>query len=164
MKALKFAPVPIMVGVLAFVFILLVQAIHVDAWPGFITWAGYLLAKPNGLPNALRKGIAFTLGILIGMLIVISATYLDSSFGSYALAFSVACAAFVILLLELVPFFDMAPAYFLGAATFFAAGAKITGDDFLKIWVPGLLGIIFGLVTAYLRTKLIDETSQKNPR
>lgn len=157
MKFSKFMPVPVITGLLAFLYILLVQRISVSPWPGFITWAGYLLLKPYKSDNILRKAIGFTLGIFIGVLISIGEIYFYPVFGSYALALSVALATFIIISLEVIPYFDLAPSYFLGAAVFFAAGEQINSNGLFNIWIPGILGIIFGIITVYFRSKFIEE-------
>ena len=81
----------------------------------------------------------------------------------YAFPAAVALAAFLIVYLELVPWFDMAPGYFFGAAAFFAAGAKPDMATFLSVWTPGLLGLILGVLTGYLRGMVFKIEGSKDP-
>ena len=121
-KFLKFLPIPIVVAILAFIWMYVSSQFKLLSWVAFITWAGYFLAGMD-VKGALRLSISFFLGVLFAMLIVLLGTSLVPSLGTYAFPLVVAVAAFIIVLLELVPWFDLAPGYFLGAAAFFAAGA-----------------------------------------
>lgn len=161
-KFLKFLPVPIVVAVLAFIWMYVSAQLKLLAWVAFITWAGYFLAGMD-VRGALRLGISFFLGVLFAMLIVFLGTSLVPSLGIYAFPVVVAIAAFLIVLLEMVPWFDLAPGYFLGAAAFFAAGATNNLTTFLAVIMPALLGIGLGMITGFLRGSIFKLEHVKDP-
>ena len=158
----NFLPVPIIVAVLALLYMILSANQNLLAWVGFITWGAYFLTSIN-TRGAIREGISFTLGIVFGAVIVMLATALAPTLGTFAVPVAVAVAAFVIVYLEMVPWFDMAPGYFLGAAAFFAAGAKPDSATFMAIFIPGIIGLALGMITAFLRRKVFAMQGKKDP-
>lgn len=158
MKASKFLPVPIIVAILAFIWMVIAAKFNLLGWVAFLTWGAYFLSG-IGTKSAIRETISFTLGIILGVIIVIIGTALMSSLGTYAFPIVVAVAAFVIVYLELVPWFDMAPGYFIGAAAFFAAGAKPDVATSMAVFIPGMLGLALGVLTGYLRGKVLKTSS-----
>lgn len=162
MKLSKFLPIPILIGIFAFIWMVAAARLNVLAWVGFITWGAYFLTSVN-TRGALREAISFTVGIIFGALIVVVATNYLSPLGSFAFPVAVGIAGFVIVLLEMVPWFDMAPGYFLGAAAFFAAGAKPDVATFSAVWIPGMLGLGLGIITAYLRGGIFKMEGEKDP-
>lgn len=154
MKASQFLPVPIVVAILAFIWMVAAAKFSLLGWVAFLTWGAYFLSG-IGTKSAIREAISFTLGIILGVVIVIVGTSLMSSFGSYTFPLVVAVAAFVIVYMELVPWFDMAPGYFIGAAAFFAAGSKPDIATSMAVFIPGILGLGLGVLTGYLRGKLL---------
>lgn len=162
MKVSQFVPVPVIVGVIAFFFMIASAKFNFLAWVSFITWGAYFLSGVT-TKSAIRETIAFTLGILTGMAIVVVATSLTPTLGSYAFPVVVGVAAFIIVMLELVPWVDMAPMYFLAAAAFFAAGAKPDVPTFMSVWTSGMVGILLGVVVAYLRRQVFKLEGVKDP-
>ncbi|MBI2021256.1 DUF1097 domain-containing protein [Candidatus Daviesbacteria bacterium] len=162
MKLTKFLPIPLIVGVLAFLWMVVSAQYNLLAWVAFITWGAYFLAGIN-TRSAVREAVSFTLGIIFGWVIVVVGTALTPSLGTYAFPVTVGLAGFTIVLLELVPWFDMAPGYFLGAAAFFAAGAKPEVGTFMSVWVPGMLGLALGVLTGYLRGMVFSAGGSKDP-
>jgi len=158
----KFLPVPILVSILAFVYMIIAGQFELIAWVAFITWAGYFLAGMD-LKAAIRLAISFTLGILGGMAVVWLGTNVTSSWGTYAFPAAVAPVAFVIILLELVPWFDLAPGYFLGCAAFFAAGATNDIATFKAVLIPALIGVVLGLATDFLRGAVFNMQGIEDP-
>lgn len=158
----KFLPVPIAVGILAFLWMVVSSQFNLLAWVAFITWGAYFLSGIN-TRGAVREGISVTLGIVFGILIVLVGTFLTPMAGMYAFPIAVAIAGFMIVYLELVPWFDMAPGYFLGAAAFFAAGAKPDAATFIAVWIPAMLGLGLGVFTGYLRTVIFKMEGTKDP-
>jgi hypothetical protein len=152
-----------MVGAFAFLWMLAASHFELLSWVAFLTWGAFFLAGVN-TQNILREAIGFTLGILFAWAIVLIGTELTSSLGTYAFPTAVAIAAFVIVILELIPWFDMAPSYFLGAAAFFAAGATTDSETFMSVFVPGMLGLGIGVATGYIRKLILPEESKKQPR
>ncbi len=154
MSATKFLPVPVMVAVLALVWMVVAAKFTLLSWVAFLTWGAYFLSGV-GTKSAVREAISYTLGIVFGAAIVLVGTSLTPALGFYAFPITVAVAAFIIVYLELVPWFDMAPGYFIGAAAFFAAGAKPDVATAISVLVPGLLGLGLGILTGYLRGILL---------
>ncbi|MFH0937396.1 MAG: DUF1097 domain-containing protein, partial [Candidatus Daviesbacteria bacterium] len=120
------------------------------AWVAFITWGAYFLSGITS-QSAIREAISFTAGIIAGAIIILANAILTPTLGANSLPVVVGVAGFIIILLELVPWFNMAPGYFLGAAAFFAAGAKPDLATLSAVWIPGMLGLGLGILTAYLR-------------
>lgn len=162
MKTAKFLPIPIIVAVLAFLWMVVAAQFNLLAWVAFITWGGYFLAGISSR-SIVREAISFTLGIVFGWLIVLIGTSLTPSLGTYAFPVAVGLAGFTIVLLEIVPWFDMAPGYFFGAAAFFAAGATPDLITFTKVWIPGMLGLALGVLTGYLRGMVFRAQGEKDP-
>lgn len=156
MKASQFLPVPIIVAILALIWMIAAAKFSLLGWVAFLTWGAYFLSGV-GTKSAIREAISYTLGIILGAVIVLAGTYLTPALGFYAFPLVVAVAAFIIVYLELVPWFDMAPGYFIGAAAFFAAGAKVDATTVLSVLIPGLLGLGLGILTGYLRGMVLKE-------
>lgn len=150
LSASKFFPVPVIVAILAFVWMTIASKFALLGWVAFLTWGAYFLAGIS-TKSAVREAISFSLGIIVGLVIVLLGTALTPSLGGNAFPIVVALAAFVIVYMELVPWFDMAPGYFFGAAAFFAAGAKTDVATVLAVFIPGMLGLGLGVLTGYLR-------------
>lgn len=150
LKASKFLPVPVIVAILAFVWMSVAAKFSLLGWVAFLTWGAYFLAGIS-TKSAVREAISYTLGIVLGVVIVLLGTAATPILGANAFPVVVAVAAFIIVYLELVPWFDMAPGYFIGAAAFFAAGAKPDMATSLAVFIPGMLGLGLGVLTGYLR-------------
>lgn len=166
MPVTKFLPVPLVVAALAFVWMYLAAQFNLLGWVAFITWGAYFLSGVS-TKSAVREAIAFTAGLVFAWVIVLLGTALVAVVGlTFAFPLAVFMAAFVIVLLELVPWFDMAPAYFLGAAAFFAAGGGTNPDNLavlISVWIPGILGLVFGVLSAYLRGSILKAEGVKDP-
>lgn len=153
----KFLPAPLIVAVLAFIWMIVSANFSLLGWVAFLTWGAYFLSGVS-TKTAIKEAISFTLGILAGVVIVLLGTYLTPVLGSYAFPLVVAVAGFIIVYLELVPWFDMAPGYFIGAAAFFAAGSKPDLATSTAVFVPGMLGLGLGILTGYLRGIALNMT------
>lgn len=162
LNTIKFLPIPVVVGFLAFLWMVIASQFNLLAWVAFITWGAYFLAGISSR-SAVREAVSFTLGIIFGWLIVFLGTMLTPVLGTYAFPAVVALAGFTIVLLEMVPWFDMAPGYFFGAAAFFAAGAKPEIATFMAVFIPGMLGLGLGILTGYLRGMIFKAQGEKDP-
>lgn len=162
MKLTKFLPVPLMVAAFAFIWMALAAKLSLLSWVAFITWGGYFLAGISS-KSAIREAVSFTLGIALGAAIVLIGAVLSVSLGGYTFPIIVALAAFAIVLLELAPWFDMAPGYFLGAAAFFGAGGKPDTATMLAVWIPGILGLVLGILSGYFRGVIFSAERMKDP-
>lgn len=159
---MKFLPLPLGVGVLAAIWMMLANQFQLLPWVAFLTWGAYFLSGIT-TKSAVREAIGFTVGIVFGAAIVLMATALTPTLGTLAFPVVVGIAGFLIVLLELVPWFDMAPSYFIGAAAFFAAGAKPELTTMISVFVPGMLGLAFGLVSAQVRGSVLKSAGVKDP-
>lgn len=159
---MQFVPIPIIVAFLAFLWMVIADQFKLLGWVAFITWGGFFLAGISSR-NAYREAISFTIGIAVGWAIVLIGTGPMAGLGTYAFPVTVGIAAFFIVLLELVPWFDMAPGYFLGAAAFFAAGAKTDIATFSAVFIPGILGLGLGVITGYLRGMVMSAEGKTDP-
>lgn len=157
MSASKFLPVPIIVAILAFIWVTVATKFSLLSWVAFLTWGAYFLSGMT-TKSAIREAISFTLGIGVGVVVVLAATMLAPTLGANAFPVVVAVVAFIIVYLELVPWFDMAPMYFIAAAAFFAAGAKPDLETSLAVFIPGILGLGLGVLTGYLRGMALNMT------
>lgn len=162
MQASKFFPVPLLVAAIAFAYMWAAAQFNLLGWIAFITWGGYFLSGVSS-KSAIREAISVTLGIILGAVIVLLATVLTPSLGSLTVPIVVAVAAFVIVFLELVPWFDMAPGYFLGAAVFFGAGATPNMATVTAAWIPAVVGIALGVLTGYLRGMILSAQGASDP-
>ncbi|KKR10596.1 MAG: hypothetical protein UT38_C0010G0005 [Microgenomates group bacterium GW2011_GWA2_39_19] len=162
MKLTQFVPIPLIVAIFAFAWMVIAAQFNLLGWVAFVTWGGYFLTGVT-TKSAVRELIAYSLGILAGVMIVILAMNVGTPFGGYTLPVIVGVAAFIIVLLELVPWFDMAPMYFLGAAVFFAAGAKPDVQTIMATWIPGILGLVLGIVVARIRGQVFKMEGLKDP-
>lgn len=162
MKVAQFLPIPIIVAIFAFGWMVASAKLNLLGWVAFVTWGGYFLTGVT-TKSAIRELIAYTLGLLAGIAIVLAGVSLLPSLGGYAFPIVVAVAAFIIVMLELVPWFDMAPMYFLGAAVFFAAGAKPDVATFTATWIPGVIGLLLGIAVVYLRGQVCKMEGVQDP-
>lgn len=153
-----------MVAAAAFLWMVFSSQYNILGWVAFITWGGYFLAGISSR-SVIREGISFILGLVAGAAIIIAGTALTPALGTFAFPVAVAIAAFIIVYLELVPWFDMAPGYFFGAAAFFAAGGGVKPSEevFMLVAIPGLLGLALGVLTGYLRGLIFRAEGEKDP-
>lgn len=159
----KFLPVAVLIGIFAAFSIVLTNWLALAVWPLFISWGLYFIAGAK--PSRLHKEvIGLSGGIVFGYLTLWAVPYYNQVFGDYlGLSLTVFTAATLIVLLELTDWFELAPAYFLAYAGYFAyvfggfAGAGATPAAALwPFWAPTMLGLVFGYVSAILRKKLLE--------
>lgn len=162
----KFLPVSLMVAVFAAVYIIVGQKLNIALWVPFISWPLYFIAGSK--PSRLHKEIfALAGGIIFGFLTIFVSGVLTPSLGTYALPATVFIVAFLIVMLELTDWFELAPAYFFAFAGYFAyvfggfAGKMSTSTDYAMAMIPFfillLVGLGLGLVTAFLRKKILEK-------
>ena len=158
---LKFTPHALIIAILAG----LMQLIDLQtgnyfyAWIGFAAWACYFLAgcTPKGAAKVIGCWVA---GVIASIAIIELGTYLTGVSGNASIGFPVAVGfiAFFVILFEKVPALDMIPAWFIGAACYFATtstGAITNGThaDFAKVvLISCVVGQVFGYVTVWART------------
>ena len=163
----KFIPVSLMVAAFAAIYIFVAPYLKISSlWVPFISWPLYFIAGSK--PARLHKEI-FSLagGIIFGFLTIFFSGLLTPILGNYALAATVFIVAFLIVMLELTDWFELAPAYFFAFAGYFAyvfggfAGKLATTTDYAMAMIPFflllMLGLGLGLVTASLRKKILEK-------
>jgi hypothetical protein len=158
MQTLKYLPHPLMVGVLAGLMQLMGMTVPMFlAWAGFAAWACYFLAGCT--PRGGMKVIGCWVGGVVGSVVIIElGKALTGAIGTAEVAFplAVGAIAFVVICFEKVPALNMIPAWFIGAACFFAYN-EIAAGDYSKsvpaILVSCVIGQVFGVVTVFVRTK-----------
>ncbi|OGZ04746.1 MAG: hypothetical protein A2648_02805 [Candidatus Lloydbacteria bacterium RIFCSPHIGHO2_01_FULL_41_20] len=160
----KFLPVAILIGILAALSIILSSWSGYPVWPVFISWGLYFVAGAK--PSRIHKEvIGLTGGIIFGYLTLAVVPTYTSLFGSFwGLPLTVFTAAFLIVLLELTDWFELAPAYFLSYAGYFAyvfgnfAGTGATpAQAAIPFWGLTMVGLVFGYVSATLRKKILEK-------
>ncbi|MEK7662541.1 MAG: DUF1097 domain-containing protein, partial [Patescibacteria group bacterium] len=109
----KFIPVAIIIGALAALSILLSAWAGYPVWPVFISWGLYFIAGAK--PSRLHKEVlGLTGGILFGYATLWAVPFYNAVFGeAWGLALTVFTAAFLIVMLELTDWLELAPAYFI---------------------------------------------------
>ncbi len=165
MTAKQFFPVALMVAVVAALYVLFAQQLKVSAlWVPFISWPLYFIAGAK--PSRLHKEvIGLTGGILFGFLTLKVVVPFTEIFGSLlALPLTVFLAAFLIVILELTDWFELAPAYFFAYAGYFAyvfggfAGAKTSyAAAMVPFWILLMVGLGLGYLTASLRKMILEK-------
>lgn len=163
MKFVKFLPHAGIIAVLAALMQFMDMTIPLMiAWVGFAAWACYFIAgcTPKGGAKVIGCWIA---GVAASIVIIELGQRITWATGKPTLAFPLAVGiiAFFVILFEKVPALDLIPAWFVGAACFFAhngannpdlslAGYKLTAPPIL---VTCAIAQVFGFVTVLLRTK-----------
>ena len=171
MSFTKFFPVALLVGVLAAVSVLGWQYFSdasrypwLQIWPVFITWGLYFVAGAK-IGRLHKEILGITGGIIFGYLtlIVAFAPAVQSVFGgTWSLPATVFVVATIIVLLELTDWFEFAPVYFIAYAGYFAyvfgkfSGGAGNVTDMFYFWVPMMVGLAFAVVTAMLRSRLLE--------
>lgn len=161
---LKWAPIALAVGVLAAIYVIIAREFGLILWAAFISWGLYFLAGAT-IKKMDEAVIGLSGGLIAGWGFIKLIPYF-SWFGDFwALPILVIIVAFIIIFLEVVPEFDMAPAYFLSFASFFAAMGILdssTGevygpgfDTVIKLWIPLMIGLVFAFVNGRMVKKVL---------
>lgn len=158
----KFIPVAVMVGTLAALFVIIATKLQLILWIPFISWALFFIAgaKYSRLPKQI---IGLTGGLLFAVVILYLIPIFMNIFGGFwALPILVFLAAFLIVLLEVTDWFELAPAYFFSFAGYFAllfggsVPAQMTGQNIFTFWYMLMVGLLLGVITQFLRDKIFD--------
>lgn len=161
--ASKWIPIALGVGIIAAVYVIIARYFNLILWAAFISWPLYFLAGAT-IKKMDREIIGLSGGLLAGWGLIQLIPSFSGVFGDFwTLPVLVTIAAFIIIFLETVPEFDMAPAYFLSFASFFAAMGLIDpatnqpyGAGFgtvIKLWIPLMVGLAF----AYISGKFVEK-------
>lgn len=165
MSIKKFIPVSIMVAVIAALYILVANWLKVGAiWVPFISWPLYFMAGAK--PSRLHKEIfGLSGGILAGYVTLMAVAPISTVVGStLGLPVTVFFVAFIIMMLELTDWFELAPAYFFAFASYFAylfggfGGETATSLNIIPMfWLLLMVGLGLGYITAFLRKKILEK-------
>jgi len=165
MSYTKFLPVAIMIALVAALYVLIANALQVSAlWVPFISWPLYFIAGAK--PSRLHKEvIGLTGGMLAGYVTLLAVTPISSVVGAtLGLPVTVMFIAFIIVMLELTDWFELAPAYFFAFAGYFAylfgnfGGQNATSFSvMLPYWILLMVGLGLGYLTALMRTKILNK-------
>lgn len=163
MPVSKFIPVALMVAILASGWVIVGTKMNLVLWVPFISWALFFIAgaKYSRLPKEIigLTGGLFFAAVLLWLLPNFSNIF-GANWGLPALVFLV---AFIIILLELTDWFELAPAYFFSFAAFFAflfggfsGTTTISLSNILNFWILLLVGSGLGVLTQFLRERILD--------
>jgi len=171
MSFTKFLPVSLIVGVLAAISVLGWQYFSdasrypwLQIWPVFIAWGLYFVAGAK-IGRLHKEILGITGGIIFGYLTLVvafSSSVQNIFGGTWSLPVTVFVVATIIVLLELTDWFELAPVYFIAYAGYFAyvfgkfSGGAGNVSDMFYFWVPMMIGLAFAVVTAVLRTRLLE--------
>lgn len=156
-----------MVAVVASVYIIVAQYLKVGAiWVPFISWPLYFAigAKPSRLH---KEVFGLTGGIIFGYLTLFASGPISSVVGStLGLPVTVFFVAFIILILELTDWFELATAYFFAYAGYFAYVFGGFGGEYslstaaksmIPYWILLMVGLVLGVLTAASRKKILEK-------
>lgn len=171
MTAKKFLPVSLMIAIVAAIYVWAGMRWQFSAlWAPFISWPLYFIAGAK--PSRLHKEIfGLAGGVLFGFLTIYASGYITSALGQFGptlgLPVAVLIVAFIIVMLEMTDWFELAPAYFFAFAGYFAyvfggfAGKIASIGGYAYAMVPFflllMLGLGLGYVTALLRKKILEK-------
>ena len=160
----KFLPVALMIGVVASIYILVVNYLGVGAiWVPFISWPLYFIAGAK--PSRLHKEVlGLTGGIIFGYLTLLAVGPIANIVGgTMGLPVTVFFVASIIVLLELTNWLELAPAYFFAYAGYFAyvfggfAGDLSNAQAMVPFWILLMVGLGLGYLTALIRKKILEK-------
>ncbi len=159
----KFAVIPLIIGVLAFLIQIVDQSLmqHVlpegnngFGWIAFQSWAVYFFAGCN-IKGGIKALIGYFIGIL-GSIAIIKFGSALSSFGFFAFPIAVGAVACALIFLERTTWLSLIPAIFIGSGAFFAFMNYVPGATFSIAFATEMIyctiGLIFGYVTVALRS------------
>lgn len=161
----KWAPIAFMVGVLAAIYVIIARELNLILWAAFISWALYFLAGAT-IKKMDEAAIGLTGGLIAGWTLIKLIPIFFGTFGAFwTLPVLVVIIGFVIIFLELVPEFNMAPAYFFSFASFFAAMGALnpaTGQAYgpgigtvIQLWIPLMIGLGFAYISSKMVSKML---------
>ena len=117
----------------------------------FVTWAVYFFSGCT-LKGGIRAGIGYVVGILISNVIFfLIGVFGPAGLGFFAVPLAVLIVVFFWLYLEKVPWFDLIPAMFVAAGTYFGMMTYVPeatyGSAACVELIYGFIGLLFGWIT-----------------
>ncbi|MGF1584245.1 MAG: DUF1097 domain-containing protein [Bacteroidales bacterium] len=163
MKELKkFVMIPVIVGILAFLLIVIDQLLspvmnpspnNGFSWISFQAWAVYFFAGGN-IKGGIKSFLAYALGIAASILIMLLAGGLTPVMGFWSVPVAVSLIAFVVIFFEKVEWLNLIPALFIGAGVFFAFMNYVPGATFSNAAITELVYCIIGLLLGFATVSL----------
>ena len=134
-------------------------------WLSFQAWALYFLGGGT-VKGGVRVLLAYIAGMVGSILIMAFGGCLDGAgLGFWAMPLSLLIIVIPVICLERVPWFDFIPALFIGAGAFFAIMSYVPETTFCRAFAVELtycvIGLIFGYVTVWLRTRYEKRVTEK---
>ena len=177
----QFFFIPVFISVLAVTLVMLAAPSplvipYLWTWIAFQAWAMYFMAGCT-----IKGGVKTFLGYLGGAVAAIAIFELMGLLSGWGLgdAPALAIAVFIVVIpvisSERVPYLDFVPAWFVGAGVFFGVmSIKTVWPDGAGTWtkygitvthlmVSCLVGLIYGVVTVFIRTKYEAWLKAKQP-
>lgn len=165
----KFLPVALMVAALATSWVVIGSRMNLVLWVPFISWALFFMAGAK-YSRLHKEVIGLTGGAVFAVVLLWLLPTFSNIFGAaWGLPVLVFLAAFLIVLLEVTDWLELAPAYFFSFAAFFAfwfgkfAGSTAgVGPDILawgpivNFWFLLMIGLGYGALTQLFRDKILD--------
>ncbi len=157
MKALRYAVHPGIIGVLAFIMMVIepLVAPFLISWVAFQTWAMYFLAGST-VERGVKAFACYFAGMIAAAAIIIASGALTPGLGSMALPLTVGVVAFLVIWFEKVAALDFIPAWFVGAGAYFAymniqKFAAPHSQAFIILTISCAIGLLWGFFTVFLR-------------
>jgi len=166
----QFFPITVMIAILAAAMMVL-DANKASFLPHFLSWVAFQAWAMYFLAGCTRKGgVKVMLGYLGGAVASVAIMELAGVFGGWgfggaAVPVAVFFVVIAVISAEKVPWLDFVPSWFVGAGVFFGLMAlkqdwPAGAGQWTKYWIAGVhlmvscaVGMIYGLVTVFLRTK-----------
>lgn len=152
----KFSPNALVVGVLAGSMQLLDMSLNsFVGWAGFAAWACFFFAGAD-TKGAIKVMSCWIAGVIAAIAIIELGGALTDLIGNDKIGFTLAVGllAYVVFLFERVPALDLIPAWFVGAACYFALFGKMGFTSHEKASIAILLSCLiaqgFGFATVAL--------------
>lgn len=120
--------------------------LRINPWIGFVAWAAFFAAG-GGRGGALKSMAGGIAGVLLTAVTMAAVAALGGEL-PWLIAM-VALLAFVLVAMADIPPLAYTPAAFLGAASFFGAGAKVD-ETVLLVSITWLAGVSFGFASERL--------------
>ncbi|MDE5423314.1 DUF1097 domain-containing protein [Ancylomarina sp. DW003] len=146
------------VGLIAAMVIYVCSLFSWQAWVVFFAWANFFLHGSN-----LKKSFKLLIALITGIFLALAATYCINYLSNHVIVnspkvYPVMMVVFVLAsLIIFLEYFrswkELIPAIFLGTVLYFATDTN-NSDLAYQLVLPLLFGLISGLLTIFVRTKL----------
>jgi Protein of unknown function (DUF1097) len=143
--------VAVLLGIFGAVAVSVSFALHWPAWVMFIAWVSYYIFGKTW-QSSLKAFIQIELGIVMGLFIQITGTFLSGILGSFGLDVAVFFFAGSLAYTSRIKILNNIPAWYLGLIIFFGLHPGTTLMPLVQLIIP----VISGFVLAWLNDSAID--------